>query len=415
MSATTTMGKRTPVASAGGRGFVVRVTPGGDFSIHRPEPKPDRGEHPLAHLWEESYGFQDRAKRTVYGDRGKFAGMSITDLTYRYEAIEQLIEESHQSEGSFSPTLTLLLEKSNQDLGLVRSTLWREIWAVIDHLESLPAPPPTRAPRGSHGITSHGRRMVRSGCTLLQRRHGKECLSFVTCTLPGFSDVEMRHLSANFSEAVRQFRQSLGRDLRRAGIEPEMVHAVEIQEKRFQETGYAVPHLHIVFQGRQNRRSHWAVSVAQVDDAWERAVGAVLGRLVKMPSACNTQRVKKSAANYLAKYCSKGSASLKRVAKWGARMPLPTAWYGVTRSLRADIVRSTRRVRMDGSWVGFAMALGGYPGKIWWSDFHLESSGATVAMFGRVPPDRVTDLLRWLESASQQFLQSQDFGSQLSC
>lgn len=397
-----------------GGGFSFKASPGGDFSLARSEVVLDGGDNPLEGIYTKAFGFQDRASEVVYESRGDFSGMSFGDLVARSDRIANLIQEIEEKREKFSPTLSLLLEKSNQDLSVLMGKLRRDYWAVIEALEKLPGGMPDRAPRGSRGITSHGRRMVRSGCTLLERKYGKECLVFFTATIPQLPDDEMRSLSANFSECVRQFRQTWQRHAKKHGLDPEMVHVVELQEKRFASTGYAVPHLHAVFQGRQDSQSMWAIWVQKFDEFWECAVGAVLGREIKMPSACNTKRVRKSAANYLAKYCSKGSASLKRVAKWGEKMPLPSSWYGVTKALRADIVKATIRKRIDGCWDTFARALDACPFRVWWKEFVLPESGRTTAIFGRVPPDQVTDFSRWLESASEQFLHSENIALQLS-
>jgi hypothetical protein len=399
---------------AGGGGFVRKISPGGDFSIARSEVVVDSGVNPLEGIRKEKYGFQDRAERVVYESRGDYSGMKYGDLVARQDRLEGLIQEIEEKRENLSPTLALLLEKSNQDLQVVEGMLWRDFWAVIDQLEKIRGGMESRSPRGSRGITSHGRRMVRSACTLLERKHGKACLVFFTATIPQLPDDEMRLICENFSEIVRQFRQMVQRELMRNGLDPEMVHVVELQDKRFAATGYAVPHLHAVFQGRADDRSMWAIWVAKFDEFWERAVGNVIGRSIKMPAACNTKRVKKSAANYLGKYCSKGSASVKRVAQWGKKMPLPASWYGVTQSLRADIVRATRRDRVDGCFDTFARALDTCPFPVWWKEFVLPESGRTVAMYGRIPPDRITDFCLWLDSASEQFLERENIALELS-
>jgi hypothetical protein len=398
----------------GGGGFVRNISPGGDFTLARSEVVVDSGGNPLEGIRVESCGFQDRTEKVVYESRGDYSGMKYGDLVARHDRIEGLIQEIEEKRENFSPTLTLLLEKSNQNLSVVTGRLWRDFWAVVEQLKKIRGGMASRAPRGSRGITSHGRRMVRSACTLLERKYGKACLVFFTATIPQLPDDEMRTISAKFSECVRQFRQSWQREAVKRGLDPEMVHVVELQDKRFAATGYAVPHLHAVFQGRTDSRSMWAIWVQKFDELWERAVSAVLGRSIKMPAACNTKQVRKSAANYLGKYCSKGSASVKRVAKWGKKMPLPTSWYGVTNALRADIAKATIGDRVHGCWDTFARALDTCPFPVWWKEFVLPESGRTVAMYGRIPPDRITDFRLWLDSASEQFLERENISLQLS-
>jgi len=43
---------------------------------------------------------------------------------------------------------------------------------------------PTRARRGTKGITAHGRNMIRAGCHWLEESFGKKNLTFLTTTLP---------------------------------------------------------------------------------------------------------------------------------------------------------------------------------------------------------------------------------------
>lgn len=217
--------------------------------------------------------------------------------------------------------------------------------------------PENRTRRGLNGISSYARKQVRSGCTLLEQRYGKDRLAFFTGTLPALSSPAMAYACMHWSEIVRQFQQTIKRGLDRAGLDAEIIHVTEIQEKRYARTGLPVPHLHAVWHGREHRFSKWSLSIPQVQKAWKNAVCNVLRPEfpdiddVDFGKSTNLQRVRKSAANYLSKYCSKGSKVVRIIARSISHKLLPTAWHGMSRKLKAEIQEKT--IKVDSN-VGFA-------------------------------------------------------------
>jgi hypothetical protein len=216
--------------------------------------------------------------------------------------------------------------------------------------------PENRSRRGLNGISSYARKQVRSACTLLEQRHGKDRLAFFTGTLPALSSAAMRYACMNWSEIVRQFQQAVKRGLERSGLDAEIIHVTEIQEKRYARTGLPVPHLHAVWHGREHCYSKWSLSIPQTQRAWTNAVRNVLRPEfpdiddVDFGKSTNLQRVRKSSANYLSKYCSKGSKVVRTIARSVSHSLLPTAWHGMSRKLKTEIQEKTLRV--DSS-VGF--------------------------------------------------------------
>jgi hypothetical protein len=208
-------------------------------------------------------------------------------------------------------------------------------------------PSETRNRRGLNGISSYARKQIRSACTLLEQRYGKSRLAFFTGTIPALDPAAMRHVCMNWSEIVRQFVQSIKRALERCGMDAEIVHVTEIQEKRYAATGLPVPHLHAVWHGRSHKFSKWTLSIPQVESAWKKAVCNVLRTEfdgvddVDFGKATNLQAVRKSAANYLSKYCSKGSKVVKRIALTAPSNLIPTAWYGMSNRIKAEIQEKT--------------------------------------------------------------------------
>lgn len=393
------------------RGFGLRVTPGGDFTIARTQPPRDASVSPLDGIYSRSVGFQDRDRETVYSERGRFEGMSISELSARLDLIGEQIQESHDELlENWSGSLALLFEKSNQDVGMTRTILWRSYWEVIDAIEQCKRATSAvnRAERGSKGLTSEGRRKVRSGLTLLEQRHGKKLLSFLTFTVPPMEFESLWRVCENWSEVVRQTVQNITRLQVSKGLDPDVCGVIEIQEDRFERTGQALPHIHLLVQGRKCHRDNWSSSPQEFEDCYRRAIEAVAGHPVDMRAACNTQGLKKSVARYLGNYMKKGNRNIERFRRWGDKLPLPKAWYTMSRSLLTEIKQKTRRVTIDGSFVQFAGWMSRFGGGVWHRDFALEETGATVAMFGAVAPKDVDRFVAYLVRCSESVPQTQN-------
>lgn len=186
-----------------------------------------------------------------------------------------------------------------------------------------------RARRGSGGITSHGRSLIRCGAQYLQDRYGVRHLSFLTCTLP--PEALAVCTPQSWAEVLRQFLQSLRRHLARHSLCQEIVGCIEVQESRLlKESGRPPLHLHAVYQGRQTGKS-WALRPAFVQALWERACKSVWEGVQGFQSSCRVESIRVSAVSYLGKYLSKGGQVL------GLCNPdlLPSAWYTIGTKLKA--------------------------------------------------------------------------------
>jgi hypothetical protein len=203
--------------------------------------------------------------------------------------------------------------------------------------------PAQRERRGQNGISSYGRRMVRSGAVLIQEKFRKECLTFGTATLPTVSQLELVELSNCWSELTRQFKQELTRLLYRRGLSTDWVDCTEIQELRWKRKGQLAPHLHWVCQGRRSRREAWSIKPGEIRGIWERLISHFLGRQVDCKAATRIERVRKSAARYLSKYMSKGGKVLESIKEAGLGAVLPTAWYGMSAALTRLVKLKTIR------------------------------------------------------------------------
>lgn len=198
-----------------------------------------------------------------------------------------------------------------------------------------------RPRRGLKGITSHGRRQVRDGCTVLERRYGRHRLSFLTCTLPP----RYQGMTApQWAVAVEGLNRKLRRKLRREGLPEEVIGVTEIQEGRYERYGAVALHLHVVFVGKLPKGA-WLLTKQWLEQCWkeccEQATG-IESTESEFNAATNIQRVKRSAAGYLGKYMSKGGKIAKAIIDKGLQECLPTAWYLCSRAMNRAIQQAIR-------------------------------------------------------------------------
>lgn len=201
--------------------------------------------------------------------------------------------------------------------------------------------PRQRKRNGQDGISGRGKRMVKSACTILEKKYGKDTLTFGTATLPSLTPEECQLVTIVWAELTRQFQQEVKRLLIRRGLSAQFVYVVEIQEKRWYGRGELAPHLHWVCQGRCDRKDNWRIRPIEIREIWQRLVSSIaLGRSVDCSAATRIERVKKSAARYLSKYMSKGGKVLESIKEAGLGCILPTSWWGMTQELRREVLDS---------------------------------------------------------------------------
>lgn len=194
----------------------------------------------------------------------------------------------------------------------------------------------TKAKRGSRGISSFGRKMVRNGAYLLQRKYGKQNLSFLTLTLPSVTVEESERIGKFWSEIVRKFLQSLRRLLQRRSMPEAIVACTEIQESRLESSGVLGLHLHLIFVGRL-AKSAWAISYKDARRLWKRELERVIGRELDCSSVENLERVKHDAEQYLGKYMSKGVGVVQRLIEMGFANSLPSSWWSMSQELKCAV------------------------------------------------------------------------------
>lgn len=204
---------------------------------------------------------------------------------------------------------------------------------------------------GLKGISSYGRKMVKSGCKILEDRHGKQKLGFLTVTLPdvrgGLSRSDLREVHLKWAEITRDFLRSLSRALKVQGGDGQLVCSTEIQEKRYKATGIPALHMHICFQAwdgfslSEEGRYAWFLSAAKIRWYWEGAICHALRRernTIDFNASVNVKKVRKSAVGYLGKYLSKGAKVTRKVVEDGKKHWLPSKWWSLYGGLR-DVVK----------------------------------------------------------------------------
>ena len=208
---------------------------------------------------------------------------------------------------------------------------------------------------GLKGITANGKRMVRSGSALLERRYGKERLGFFTATLPsnkhGLDEVDLLHLAKNWNLVVKRFFQEVVRELQRQDAPTEIITVTEIQEKRWRDKGEVAPHLHWVMVAKSSgRRWHWYLSTGWLSTTWNRILANILGReegSLGSSGSVDGKRIRKSATRYISKYMSKGGKLLEEIKEKSSPETLPSQWWAAYGGLRVLIKKNIINLTQD--------------------------------------------------------------------
>lgn len=203
-------------------------------------------------------------------------------------------------------------------------------------------PPPSR--KKCLSMTKSMARNIRNAGFLLEETYGKDNLSFLTLTLPALPEEELAKTADNWGRMVDQFLKWLRSVLEPKGIPFEYVYCTEVQTKRLEKHGQYALHLHLLFRGRINKRSAWAVTPKRVRAAWVRCIKSVCSVDFEQRALENLQRIKRSASGYLSKYLSKGSRGNSRGHAEENTPKFNGHWGGMARGLGRRIKRATVRL-----------------------------------------------------------------------
>lgn len=199
--------------------------------------------------------------------------------------------------------------------------------------------PPRRY--GLKGLTAAGRRRLQQGCSLLEEQ--RSLLSFWTITLPdaAMAEVIEQDLWPRFQQTIRH---RLHLALKRRGLPPLALAVAEIHPQRSGRMVQAMPHLHVLFRGRQSSRHGWAFSPMDLDRMIVAALKACGIIVEELKSAGNVQSIRRSVRRYLSKYVSKAShvfETAEPVEGLGSPNGCPRQWWFMTRELLALVLEAT--------------------------------------------------------------------------
>lgn len=230
---------------------------------------------------------------------------------------------------------------------------WRKYWALLENglRNETPGlsnvansqkliPPPnlnpwdTRAPRGFRGMTQHQRRTAYEYVWMMEKKFGPKTLSLGTLTIPALSIEEDYWLAVNWSEIIRRFMIALEYKLKKEGLSPWIAYVNEIQEKRAGRDGVSGFHCHFVIQARRNSGVSWAIDHKWIEKKWKDTLKWHLGREVDCENATQLVGIRKSAANYLSKYMSKGSTIRLASDRYIPGTLFPSSWVGAFGGLK---------------------------------------------------------------------------------
>ena len=217
---------------------------------------------------------------------------------------------------------------------------WARVWEPGPTAQALGlslAPNSKRPDRyGLNGLPAAGRKSVWRALALLEEM--RPLLSFWTVSLPTEAMSELARLGTlpTFQDRLRK---ELARLLRASGLPALVVGVAELQPKRSRVEGRPCPHWHIVFQGRKDRGSRWALSRERLDGVIAAALASAGVRAPDLRSAGNVQQVKRSVRAYLSKYMTKGSGDCAAWVGSAHENLIPHQWWFWTAQLRAWVLR----------------------------------------------------------------------------
>lgn len=200
-----------------------------------------------------------------------------------------------------------------------------------------------KAPKGTKGLTGHGKKVLRNAVGRIQGLYGKRRLSFVTLTLPNLTYEQHWYISSNWSQIVRVFFQKLGRHLESAGLPVVYASCTEMQPGRCESEEVPALHLHFVCVGRSRSGGAWAFSPVEFRRMWASVLQLYVGEIEDTRALENVQMVKKDASSYMAKYVSKGCSLDTPPRSDETGWSLPTSWYNVNLKLRRWVLENIRR------------------------------------------------------------------------
>ncbi len=325
-----------------------KIFPSGDFTIGKNQPpRTDKGDHPLNGIRSHTTFYGSKKVSIPARDLHRDIDLkTLEKIAIAYEqAGNQELSDHFARRYAFEALNPHECQKRAERVGHIPDDAFEDDdWSAmrvsalgLSDVVNSHKSKKKKAKRGSKGISSNAKRLVRSSLAMLEKQFGRGCLSFGTATLPPMQEHELEKVCQDWSNITRKFFQEIKRLLDRRGLSQEYVQVTEIQEKRYLAWGQVCPHLHWIMQGRQNSRSHWAITPDEIRSLWERILSNCLGHPIDGKAATRIEKPKKSLAVELGKYMSKGGKLIKQIAASDKGHLLPTSYWGSTRGLKKQV------------------------------------------------------------------------------
>lgn len=132
--------------------------------------------------------------------------------------------------------------------------------------------------------------------------------------------------------------------LKKYNLPLQYVFVTELQSNRWKNNQNVVPHIHLVFIGRKHSFEKWAISTQEIDEMWRKSLKSVIKFDLPITSACKTESVKHSIANYLANYLKKGTEIIAEIKEKRPDLKLPTFQPRIAKELRNLIESDTHEI-----------------------------------------------------------------------
>lgn len=227
--------------------------------------------------------------------------------------------------------------------------------------------------KGLNGLTSLGKLQIVNAALRLQKEIGKPRLGLLTLTLPSLPITLLEKLKAvDYKALEKSIYAWLTRKLERAGLKDlGFCGVVEIQGKRFKETGFPYPHWHFIcpikkFVGRGGTThnpwlfdlksmssefetivTHWATKLATAYNLYSFAWMQSFRDTTKtFKCSVDLHPCRKDAARYISKYATKGSEIASMQSKCLTHL-VPLKWWYVTRALKKRVLSKIIKVVGD--------------------------------------------------------------------
>jgi len=247
-----------------------------------------------------------------------------------------------------------------------------------------------RSRKGSSGLTRHGRRQIECGTTILEQQCPRDCLTFLTLTLPPSAALPDKNEAQ--AKAKNRFTTKLTRKLRSRGLPTWYVGVVEYHPHRSQEAGHGIPHYHICYQGRLPGKA-WGLRPDEIKKDWYQCL-ANEGLCTQEGdySACaNVQRVKKSVARYMGKYLAKTRVSTAQETPENLAKTHPGTWHIISRNLIKLIKQSIKhRTGIEAETILDFLAIKNNPWVLYQGDVEIlieDGSKIWVGSYAKVVPE----------------------------